>query len=562
VTDDRINRYLADRAAHLELAPPSLETVVGRATRRRRTRRGAVAAFVALTVGASAALVTQRGTGEPAADVATEPVVVQVAPSALDWSVVEARSGMSQFHVGTASTDDGAVYTLSTAPGAVDQDALLAPRTLYRSADGRDWSPVALPGDFWPASLASAGGQLYAVGTSPEGGGVTYQVARSDDGGGTWSTDEIPTPYRDLKDRYAGEVSVAPPVIAVHDGTVVVGTSVAGWPNYDDRVPGGLPQDGLVRAVTDEGIVVGHVCDVITAMDGSWSAPTTTAPAPATTAPPGADSADPAVEAARELATTELEASGIAPQGTEPCEPDPDAERTYSWAELGVDDELRDLTLHGRASVYVSRDGGDFTRVDVGDASTMGGQVIATEDGFVGFASRAPRPETPPATMDDLPGYVTEVLRSPDGLTWESAGELQGGVSSAGIVDGRPGVALSGNDGSLTIRLEQADGSWLPVDPAEATSIEDAFVGPVSFGPLGWAATIGAVEGGQTQVVHSVDGTTISAVPLDGLVPPDVFGPVDTSVTADAVVVRVSEPDDGDPATIPRQRVVVGTPAG
>jgi hypothetical protein len=554
MTDDRISRYLTDRAATIELPPSSPETVVGRATRRRRTRRRAAAAVVALAVGASAALVTQRGRGEPAADVATEPAVVQVAPSAFDWSVVEATSGISQFHAGTAFTDDGAIYTLSTAPGVVDQEALSAPRTLYRSADGTDWSPLALPGDFWPASLAGAGGRLYAVGTSPEGGAVTYQVARSEDGGGTWSLDDVPTSYPDLKARHPGEVFVEDPVIAAHGDTMVVATSVAGSPDFTTRVPGGMPREAYVRTINDEGIVVSHVCNAIEGMDGTY-------PAPTTTVPPAAGSADPTGDAAREAeeAARALEAEGVAPTDTAPCEPDPEVDRAYTWAELGVDDELRDLTLRGRTSVHVSRDGGEFTQVDVGGGSTPGGfQIVATDDGFVGFVLRVPRPET----VEDIPDYVTEVLRSSDGLTWESAGELPGSVSTAGLVDGRPAVALAGADASLTIRLGLADGSWLPVDPAEATSDEVPFVGEVSFGPLGWAAVVAGGDRGPTHVVHSVDGTTISAVPLDGLVPPEVFGPVSTSVTADAVVVRVSEPDDTDPATVPRQRVVVGTPAG
>jgi hypothetical protein len=556
VTDDRISRYLTDRAATIELPPSSPETVVGRATRRRRNRRGAAAAVVALAVGASAALVTQRGAGEPAADVATEPAVVRVVPSAFDWSVVEATSGMSQFHTGTAFTDDGAVYTLSTAPGAVDQNALQAPRTLYRSADGTDWAPVELPGDFWAASLAGAGSRLYAVGTSPEGGAVTYQVAVSDDGGGTWSTDEIPTPYADLKARYPGEVMVHPPVIAVHDGTVVVGTSVGAYPDYARRVPGGMPSEAFVKAVTDEGIVLGHLCEAIEV--DPWSAPTTTAPAPDGSADPTGEAAT--AMTAAEVAAAEVAAAEATRSGAEPCVPDPEVEQSYTWSELGVDDELRELTMRGRASAYVSQDGGEFTRVDVGEGSSMGGQIVATDDGFVGFAT--PSPSTPPATIDDPPEYVTEVLRSSDGLTWERTGELSGAVSSAGIVDGRPAAALSDSHAKLTIQLGQADGSWLPIDPGEATGFETPFVSSVSFGPLGWAAVAQGLPDGETQVVHSLDGTTMSAVPLGDLIPPEAFGPADTSVTADAVIVRVSEPDDGDPATAPRQRVVVGTPTG
>jgi hypothetical protein len=538
MSDDRITRYLTDRAATIDLPPSSAEAVVGRASRRRRSRRGAVAAVVALAVGTSAVFVTQRvqraEQGEPTVDVAVEPAVVRVAPSPFDWAVAESTNGVSQFHGATAVTDDGAVYTLSTAPGALDQNAWSAPRTLYRSVDGTEWSPVALPDDFWAASLTGVGNQLFAVGTAPAGGAVTYRVARSDDGGGDWAVDEIPTPYAELKARYPGEVSVSAPVIAVHDGTVVVGMSLFANPNYADRVPGGLPPEAFVADVADEGIRVGHLCDVM----GQASSPTTEAP----------------VEA---WADGDPSASG-APAAEQCREAEPEEGRAYTWAELGVDDELRDLTLHGRTSVYVAHDGGEFTPVNVGDATPMGGQIVATDDGFVGFSSRAPRPET----LDEPPAYTTAVLRSADGVTWTPAGELNGYVSAAGAVGGQPAVALADTQGSQSIQLGRPDGSWFPVDPAQAVTFDDPFVSSVSFGPLGWAAVVSSPSnGGETQVVHSVDGTTMSPVPVADLVAPEQFGPLDTSVTADAVLVRVSERDDWDPETITRQRVVVGTPA-
>lgn len=540
VSDDRITRYLTDRAATIELPPSSAEAVVGRASRRRRSRRGAVAAVVALAVGTSAVFVTQRvqqaEQGEPTVDVAVEPAVVQIAPSPFDWAVAESTSGVSQFHGATAVTDDGAVYTLSTAPGALDPSALSAPRTLYRSVDGTEWSPVGLPDDFWAASLTGVGNQLFAVGTAPAGGGVTYRVARSDDGGSDWAVDEIPTPYAELKARYPGEVTVSAPVIAVHDGTVVVGMSLSATPLYGDRVPGGLAPEEFVADVTDEGIRVGHVCDVM----GRPSPPTTVAPEAAA----GADGGP--------------SASG-APAAEQCREAEPEEGRAYTWADLGVGDELRDLTLHGRTSVYVSQGGGEFTPVDVGDATPMGGQIVATDDGFVGFSTRMSRPET----LDEPAVSTTEVLRSADGVTWTPAGELSGYVSAAGNVDGRPAVALADVHGSVSIQLGMPDGSWFPVDPAQAVTLDDPYVSSVSFGPLGWAAVVGEPrDGGATQVVHSVDGTTISPVPVADLVAPEQFGPLDTSVTADAVLVRVSEPDDSNPQTMTRQRVVVGTPAG
>lgn len=531
MSDDRISRYLTDRAAALELRPASVEAVVGRAVRRRRTRRGLVATGVALAVGASAVLVAQRG--EPAAEVAINPAAITESP--LDWAVVEAASGMSSFRSSSALTDD-AVYTLSTAPGSSDDEAWNVPKTLYRSLDGADWAPVALPGDFWASSLAGAGGQLYAVGTSPAGGGSTYRVASSGDGGGTWSTSELPSALGELQARYPGEVSVAPPVIAVRGGTVVVSASLSANLDFAARVPGGIPPDGSLET-TEDGVVVG-----VMACEAS---------PPSRVVADGTDDTDPAAEAL-----------DVAKACTGP---DPATAQAYTWAQLGVDDELRDLVLHGRTSVYVSQDGGEFTAVDIGDATRLGGQVVAADDGFTLFLTRSSAGVAPPEVVE----ATTEVLRSADGVTWEPAGELPGYVMTAGSVGGRPALALSDVGGDVSIQLGQADGSWLPVDPGQAVGPDGGIVGSVAFGPLGWAAVVwpetpdGTVPAEQTHVVHSVDGTTMSVVPLADLVGPDQIGSVDASVTADAVVVRVSQPDDGVEGTPPSpQRVVVGTPRG
>jgi hypothetical protein len=586
--DDRIARYLSDRAAEIELRPTSVEAVVSRAARRRRTRRGLVAASVALTVGVSAVVIAQRS--EPTPGVAINPAAVT--ESTFDWAVVDAASGVSSFHSASALTDDGAVYTLSTAPGATAEDTWRDPKTLYRSVDGAEWAPVALPGDFWASSLAGAGDQLYAVGTSPEGGGVGYRVVTSGDGGGTWSTTVIPSAPGDLAARYPGEVSVAPPVIAVHGDTVVVTASVYAYPDYAARLPGGLPPDSTVLDVTEDGVVMGQMtCEVVAptttavpedataagggttrmvAPDGAATSgvgPTTTVvpdelftpgDAPATTVP--TDAADAAVDA--EAAADDIEAALVeareAVQVAEPCAwPDPASGQTYTWAQLGIGDELQELVLHGRTMVFVSQGGGEFTTVDLGDAAVSGAQAVATDDGFTLFLARSPVGPVPPDAFEP----TTEVLRSADGVTWEPAGELPGFIYSAGSVAGRPAIALGDIDGNVTIQLGQADGSWLPVDPGHALEPEGGMVGPVAFGPLGWAAVVWPESpDGPTQVVHSLDGTVLSVVPLDDLVAPEQIGSIDTTVTADAVVVRITEPDDGVVGTPARQRVVVGTP--
>ena len=225
MTHDRISDYLHARAAAIELPPASSATVVRRA-RRRRARRGAALGVAVIVVVASGVAVTRGDGGDsPEVSVASTAVV----PTALDWSVVQPTTGLGTLVPPIyASTDDGTVYGLSTAPGVPDPAGLPAPRALYRSDDGgADWTPVDLPDDFWAGSVASGGSQLYAVGTSPAGGGVEYRLATSGDGGATWSSTALPAEVEAMLASHPGSTAASQPSVAVRGDTVVVSTSVA-----------------------------------------------------------------------------------------------------------------------------------------------------------------------------------------------------------------------------------------------------------------------------------------------------------------------------------------------
>ncbi len=539
MTDDRIHQYLTDRASTIELRPADPAAITQRVARRRRVRRSLAVATVAVALGASAVLITSPG-DEPD-DVVSHASSVTASP--LDWSLVEPSTGLG-FNRSSALTDDGALYSLSTAPGVPESDADLwgsSPATLYRSVDGAEWAPVELPGDFWASSLAGAGNRLYAVGTGPAGGGSAYRVASSDDGGATWSTVEVPAPLTELQERYPDEIMASPPSIAVHDGTVVVSASVAATTDIEARLPEGAAPPGAGWDVTEDGIVfLSDECMVAEVERGATDAPESLAD-PACPPPTAAPPADPAI-----------------PDPGTPDPGDPEEQQSYTWADLGVDDELRDVILNGRDFLFVSRDGGEFAPADLDDIASTGGQVVAADDGFTLFL------------RSGTGAYgTTSVLTSADGTTWEPAGELPGYLSSAGTVGGRPAAATAGRDGT-SVNLAQADGSWLAIDPLTALDEqpEQAYAGQVAFGPLGWATTVweGAPDGadgaaGSTAVVHSVDGTSLSVVPLDGVLDVPPYATLDLSVTADAVIVRVTNPD-GDLTTISPQSVVVGTPRG
>lgn len=556
MNDDRLSRYLLDRAVDVDLGPGDVDAVVRRAGRRRRTRRGLAAAGVAATVAAAAVVIVPGGDGDAPETVMGAPTVAE---SPFDWAVAESSSGLTTLLDSSAAlTDDGSVYVLSTAPGPQGPETLSRPRTLYRSADGADWAPVAVPDDFWPVSLAGTGDQLYAVGTAPAGGGVADRLATSGDGGATWSTAEIDTGLSELEARYPGEIYRGRSSVAVDGDRVVVARSVQGVLDLN-RVPGLGALSGTIRT-NEDGVVVTPVPQCGWA-DGDTPTTSSVPPDPAAT------------EAARADADAAPAGADQGPAGTgrgvPECGEDAESESgstTYTWQQLGVDDELRELVLRGRTVVSVSVGGGEFTTVDVGSGTT-GSQVVATDDGFALFTMRVDLSE-PMATP------VTEVLRSADGQTWEPAGELDGHIRGVGVIGGRAAVALDHmGEGGGSIHLAQPDGSWLTVDPGEAVGRPGGYLGSVAFGPLGWAAVVypevspeGEPVGDDPDerkpaVVHSVDGTTISAVPLSDVIDPAQRAGLDVTVTADAVLVRVSEPDDGDVQTVPAQRVVVGTPA-
>ncbi len=547
MTDDRISRYLRDQARSIELRPSTPASVVHRARRRRQVRRICVMAAAVVTLGASTLVVT-KGDDDPAA------LSVQggaATPTALEWSVVEATSGLSaDRHGGPVVSSDGSVYSLSTAPGPFDPDSDPGPAMLYRSTDGAEWSPVGLPDAFWPTALAGQGDRLYTVGTAPAGGALTYRLASSDDGGATWSTADVPSDLAALMERYPDEVVASAPTVAAHDGTVVVSGTVSASLDVEARLPG--LDEGLTWTITDDGVEVGPPeC-------GPGDAPIpSTEPPSAEPVPPATDSAPPADSPTTSVVTVAPGTSDADPSGSVVCEPTEAAGTgTYTWADLGVGDELRDLVTAGRTYVYVARDGGEFAPADTGGPTARRVQVVATEDGFTLFLGR----------YDD-DAFMTGVMRSTDGARWEPAGELDGEVVEAGTVAGRAAAAVAaGRDSATTVRLAQADGSWLTVDPRTAVDQpSDATVGRVAFGPLGWAATLWEGEDSAGHAVHSVDGISMSVVPLDDLLdlPSGAAPMLEPAVTADAVLVRVTDTAaDDDPATAPPQRVVVGTPEG
>ena len=155
---------------------------------------------------------------------------------------------------------------------------------------------------------------------------------------------------------------------------------------------------------------------------------------------------------------------------------------TYTWDELGVPADLQ-AYIGGQTFAYVTEDGTSFERVDVPRAT---GVVELQGDPH---ARRLP-PLHRSSTKD---ASSTGVLRSEDGLSWVQDTVLDGGLNSAGLLGDRPAVSIWSIDGTSNVKVQQADGAWSTLDLASAIEPpagHAAWVGEVSFGPLGVAATV------------------------------------------------------------------------
>jgi hypothetical protein len=527
--DDRLSRYLAEQAGTITLAPGDPADAARRGARRRNRRRGAIVAVAAVAVGASSFSVIDRG--EPDTKVESD-LAAAVVASPFDWTVVAPEVGLGYSR--SMALVDGAVYSLSTEPGPYDDDGSYEP-TLYRSDDGADWAEVSLPAGVRPSSLGSAGDTLYAIGTAPAGGdGRGLVLAASTDGAASWSSVTLPADIAALEARHPGQITLSQPAVAATDAThLVVSVVVSAAPDIAALLPGEVdPNAGW--EMSSEGVTLYELVPCEGEGSGECSVYSSTT------------AVDPEAE------TTELDggadASGRRVGEAEPMQPK--VKGFYAWDELGLDPELQAL-IGGQTYVYATDDGSTFEPATLPDgARGWGGQLMATDDGYRLYVGQA-----------DPSSSSTQVLRSADGHTWTTATTLPGSPQSAGLLGGRPALGLWGAEG-LLVQVEQGDGSYVVLDLLSAVDGADgtAGVADLAFGPLGLAALVWADDSGNSShIVHSVDGTSLSSVDVrDHLSGPGI--PIGISVSADAVLVRVDGPSDGDPSTVPTQQVLVGTP--
>lgn len=529
--DDRIDRYLSDRAESLTLTPGDPSAVMRRGARRRLRRRGALVGGVAVLALVATTVVVDRGGSDQKVQITASP---QATASTFDWSTVRPDSGLG-YSGAQAQLASGAVYGLSTAPGPVTDDTYNRPATLYRSVDGKEWVEAQLPTTLSASALAASGDTLYALGTAPAGGGTRdLVVASSTDGARSWSSITLPHEVADLEAAHPGQISVSAPTLAALDATHQVASVV---------VSANLDPTKIKPEIADE--------------DVSWEWTDTGLTLRQSPKPCGAEK-DPNA-AGNAVTADEMKACRLAAEDSVPRDADGNTPvvGSYTYAELGISPDLAAL-VNGRTYTYATSDGSHFAPVSLPvDASGWGSQLVAGQGRYTLFLGRS-----------DGKAGQTDVLQSADGTSWAKATTLGGSPMSAGLLQGRPAVALSDSSDLGTVQAQQADGTWAPIDLGAAITVpagQQAWVGQVAFGPLGLAASVGSYDkagagDSGSWIVHTSDGSHLSVLDVASVVdhPGSVIG---LAVSADAITVRLSDVGPGrQPSTPPTQTVLVGTP--
>ncbi|MEY2570100.1 MAG: hypothetical protein QOE63_450 [Acidimicrobiaceae bacterium] len=493
--DDRFESYLNQRADDIPLRTTPASVIAGRAGHRHRRHRAMALAAVTSVGAVAVAVVVTSGNDKP------QSVASGQAPAPLRWSVVTPAAGLG-FGSSTAAAD-GTLYALSTAPGALGtaNDPTLPKPTLYRSTDGSEWSTVALPSDLSASGVATAGDALYAVGTAPAGGGRAAVLDSTTDGGSSWSRVTLPLDLAALDATGGGPVIIGAPSVAKGpDGTYVASVSAQASPALAALLPAGAAGPMASYAITPDGIAVYDQCT-----DSSASCDVKSSSAPAAT--------------------------------------------TYTWDQLGVSPAQQRL-YRGEVHVFTSGDGSSFTEQPVAIVG-QAPAVFATADGY----------RLVTTTYETTTGSV-QVYRSTDGTAWTDDASFVGYSSGAGLLAGHLSVIVSNPTGTMTLHTESGS-SWTDLDVTGGAAGQQAFVESAGFGPLGAVVVVGVSSPSgpvdRQLIVHTTDGSTSTVTDL-ATIDPTATGQVNgVEVTADAVLVRLSEPSN-DPNVVPAQHVLVGTP--
>lgn len=510
--DHRFDRYLTVRARGIELPPASITSVIDRAARRHRHRRAAVSACTAVAVLTAAVSVANLDGSPSTEQVVARPAGGILVDSSLAWTTVAPKSGLSWSH-STVFGPGNAIYSLSTAPGSVQDDQGSSPAVLYRSADGVEWTPIELPSNLNASSLATTDHTLYAIGTAPAGGNLRAVQLASTANGGTWSKATLPLDVGALETRYGVKIGMGRLSVASDGTRVLVAARLQAVDGIERHLPSTIDTSGGFQ-VSERGIDVYSKVDVETAK-GS----------------PPLDK--------REAVTR------VAPT----------VSASFTWQELGIDDSLRSLIL-GETRLFVADDGRTFIESKLPTTVRYFGAVFATTGGFRIYGST------------DISVSRFDAWRSIDGHEWTAdvSGATAGYLLASGLREGRVALVSAvdragSSNQDVFVKMEQPDGTWSDFevnDLLRRAGLEGEFYpsSAAAVGPLGVALVVSEQRSDDTQrsyLVTTADGIEASIIDLNPLL--EGGYPGDVRVGADAISVTVSGPAMNGPV-----RLVVGTP--
>jgi hypothetical protein len=474
------NNDLDLRAAARSVAVPpgDVDAVVRRgatlAGRRHRLVAGGMAVVLAATAVSYLALTRDGGRPTRVTLGGDANQTLTRGDAGIKWEKTPVRSGLGFLPHGVSGDQ---LFAISTAPGtAANPDNPDMHPVIWHSDDGVDWSQVDALGDLYLSSIADRGARLYGVGTGPATASVAGKpkisdlvVGSSDNGGHTWDRHALPIDMHAMASKTT-RVGVGQVEVAATDHSVVAVT----WLIAQLDVPAVLPPG---QSAPNGWVTTADGVDVLG--DGPECPPGTS------TTPPGAERGKPVPNDNGERYPGQC----FSPDGTYRSVPPQESrgvKASYTWAQLGVNDDLR-KAVRGEPFVFVADAGStDFGRVEVPELRNKTGNALLNTDNGALLMVVTDRKDDYGASTP-----TSTLLRSTDGRTWSSGGEPAGFYYAMGVgkLGGRTAIAGGGTQGA-TLWLSNPDGSWTSsplagaLDPA---TVKDAHVEVVAadIGPLG-----------------------------------------------------------------------------
>lgn len=516
--DRQFEQYFKARNGQIDLGETPIGAVMERGRARQRRRHVAKVGVATGVIALVGVTVAQAIGNEPTAEInAAAPTAVK-----LQWHAtkIDPSQGLSQTK-GDVVSVDGKLYGISTSPLAVGSPGAASDTaTLYASNDNETWQPLAAPQQFRPSGLGTDGDHLYAVGTSPLGGNSESLHVGALEADGRWSLEDLPLDVPKFSDEAGMPVRIDQTRVVAKGDTRIVTAHLQGTKLDLADVAPSLAARGEHQnwSYTADGVVIEGPCSV--------DAPSSSSTQPSADAEnPGGDEA-------------------LCQRGQQPGS-------FYSWEDLNVS-PTRVKAVLGTSLMFRSVGDGPF--VPLGEMAGSIPTIVADDNGFW-------------LAQESFSGTRIEAVtleHSPDGQNWTKvetpdSSLAKGWLRGSGHFGERAAFAF-GNQGALSVWLAGPDGGEF-FDLAQQMPGRE--VSAVAFGPLGFAAITvpqGASDVRPFEVVFSSDLRELVSQVIEPANEADV-SPVNLTVTADAVIVRISDRTERKSVEEPgRPMAYVGVP--